>query len=301
VAAGACTICHDPHASDHAGLLFAEPLDLCFKCHTTMQARITSKPYKHAPATEDCAACHDPHGADNKMFLKSTMPGLCTDCHDEIDDLLAEATVGHDALTSEGSCANCHDPHASDVEHILAKEPMDLCLSCHDKELKSGEGKLINVAQLLRDGPNHHGPIRQRNCTACHTDIHGGARFRLLKGAYPAEFYAPFAIGRYAFCFECHEPDLVTEERTDKLTGFRNGDRNLHFLHVNRKVKGRTCRACHETHASKKPRHITESVPFGDWRIPINYAKTETGGSCLPGCHKRYGYDRNEAAVNIPK
>jgi hypothetical protein len=33
-------------------------------------------------------------------------------------------------------------------------------------------------------------------------------------------------------------------------------------------------------------------VPFGDWRIPIGFSKTATGGSCSPGCHQTSSYDR---------
>jgi hypothetical protein len=41
-------------------------------------------------------------------------------------------------------------------------------------------------------------------------------------------------------------------------------------------------------------------VPFGGWRIPINYQATETGGGCQPGCHRAYRYDRDTPAVNLP-
>jgi hypothetical protein len=66
-------------------------------------------------------------------------------------------------------------------------------------------------------------------------------------------------------------------------------------VHVNRDKKGRTCRACHETHASSKAKHIRESVPFGSggWMLPIKFEKLESGGSCSPGCHTPYSYDRD--------
>jgi predicted CXXCH cytochrome family protein len=299
-AVGACTVCHNPHAADQAALLSMERQSLCFKCHTTMQKRLAQEGYKHAPVTEDCMTCHDPHGADNRMNLSTAPPELCLDCHDSIADTLDDATVTHDAVTMEDACLNCHDPHVSKIEHNLLREPMDLCLTCHDKELGNGENKVMNMAKLLSDNPDHHGPIREKNCQACH-QVHGGENFRLLIKEYPPEFYAPFQEERYSLCFECHEPDVVQDERTDTLTGFRNGDRNLHYLHVHREVKGRTCRACHNTHASKRPKHITESVPFGNWELPINYRQTATGGSCQPGCHKLYRYDRNKPVVNVPK
>jgi len=60
---------------------------------------------------------------------------------------------------------------------------------------------------------------------------------------------------------------------------------------VNKDTKGRTCRACHKTHASNLPKHMAEKVPFGGWEIPINFKKTGTVGSCAPGCHKPRSYD----------
>ena len=221
------------------------------------------------------------------------------DCHDGIADVLDEASVKHDAVATGKACAGGHEPHASDFERLLLLEPMDLCLSCHNKQLGSDNDKIIDIAGLLAGNPNHHGSIRQKNCTACHAEVHGGGHFRLLLGEYPQGFYAPFEERRYAFCFSCHEPDLVRDERTDKMTNFRNGDQNLHYLPVNRRGKVRTCRACHSTHASNKPRHVAESVPFGSWEIPINFEESPTGGSCLPGCHRLYRYDREAPAVNL--
>lgn len=299
VAVGACTVCHDAHSSDHDHLLSSGDRDLCVRCHTGLSSRITAKSVVHAPVKEGCVSCHNPHGADNKMMLPSVAPDLCVDCHDDIGDTMDDAVVTHDALTSGKSCVGCHDPHASDRERLLVKPPMDLCLSCHDRELTNGEGTIKNVASLLRDNPSHHGPITQKNCSGCH-QVHGGENYRLLIEPYPAGFYAPFEKERYALCFECHEPDLVEEEETDTLTNFRNGERNLHFVHVNRSPKGRTCRACHDVHASKLPKHITESVPFGEWKLPVNFVQTNTGGGCQPGCHRPYRYDRHTPIVNLP-
>ncbi len=300
VAAGTCTACHNPHASDHAGMLFAPAGEICGHCHTDAQLGIDKKPYVHAPVEQDCTGCHDPHGADRAMMVKDSVPELCYECHDEIAEIVSLSDVGHDAVTMDDSCLNCHEHHVADFEHNLKQEPMDLCLTCHNKVLETESGPIANMKRLIEENPVVHGPIMQKECTACH-EIHGGDRFRLLIQDYPPQFYAPYDEDRYALCFECHEADLVTTERTDDLTNFRNGDRNLHYLHVNRQKKGRTCRACHQVHASRQPKLITESVPFGNWEIPISYRKTATGGSCQPGCHKRYRYDRDQAVINVPR
>jgi predicted CXXCH cytochrome family protein len=169
-------------------------------------------------------------------------------------------------------------------------------MECHNKTIKTPQGDIADMSVVLASGKSLHGPIAQQNCSACH-QIHGSDQFRLLVQEYPPTFYAPFKEENYALCFACHERSLVLEPKTTALTGFRNGDMNLHFVHVNRETKGRTCRACHETHASDKEKHIRNSVPFGKWEMPIEFAKTDTGGSCAPGCHVPYRYDRAKPVV----
>lgn len=300
VATGACVACHDPHASELDALLIGPTPELCIGCHTTLGKLMESSAHTHPPAKEDCTVCHNPHGSASKLFLSSRPPEMCVDCHDDIAEIMEDATVGHDAMTSGKSCTACHNPHASTRKHLLIAESMELCLSCHDRELSSGDGKLRNIGQLLAENPDHHGPIRDRDCTACHQP-HGGDYYRLLVGRYPARFYADFEEEEYALCFECHDSEMVLEAETDESTGFRNGERNLHHVHVNRAVKGRTCGVCHDVHASTAPSHITKTVSFGQWDLPINFQKTETGGSCAPGCHKPYRYDRDSAVENLPR
>jgi predicted CXXCH cytochrome family protein len=298
VAAGGCQACHDSHASDYPAMLFASKKDVCTHCHAEMQARIAECNYVHQPAQEDCLGCHDPHGGSNRMLTIMDAPALCYSCHQEIAEVIQAAKVKHEPVTQGKACSNCHDAHASNLEPLLRADPMDLCLDCHNKEMDSPTGRLEDMRRLLEENPQQHGPIKQRNCSACH-QVHGNDRFRLLIDAYPPEFYAPYDEARYALCFDCHQADIVRTEYTDKLTDFRNGDRNLHFLHVHRKEKGRTCRACHETHASRQPKHIAAAVPFGNWEIPIVFRLTATGGSCETGCHKPYAYDRVSPVQNL--
>lgn len=299
LAAGACTTCHDPHATKAGGLLKAEGKALCTKCHEPMAARLAQSTHIHAPAEEDCLSCHDAHGGADRFNLTQTPPDLCTECHDAVAESIDEAAVQHDAVIKDRACSNCHDPHASAAEALLVAKPLVLCLGCHDKPIESDGGTINEVAKLLANNANHHGPIRDEDCSACHL-VHGGANFRLLTEAYPAKFYAPFNEENYQLCFDCHETDVVLDPETDELTNFRNGDQNLHYLHINRKIKGRTCRACHNAHASGNPKHITDTVPFGEWQLPVNFKASETGGTCQPGCHKRYEYNRDVAVMNIP-
>ena len=301
VAAGACTACHRAHASDQAKLLALPPRELCLECHLSVKKRLETARTVHGPVAVDCLACHVPHAGERKMMLKAAPQEMCLSCHSQIAALLETATTPHEAVSTGAACRNCHDPHASDFSALLGHDMVDTCLSCHDREIKLPDGtRLMNMKAVLATGNSLHGPIAQRNCVACH-QIHGGSHFRLLVKEYPPEFYAPFHEESYGLCFSCHERQLVLDPRTDRLTNFRNGDVNLHYLHVNKEVKGRTCRACHETHASNKAKHIREAVPFGagGWMLPVNFEKAETGGKCSPGCHRPYGYDRVRPVANV--
>jgi len=297
VAVGACIVCHDPHSSPKEALLTKSPPDLCVDCHSALVAPADLPPGNiHAPAREDCTTCHDPHASNHRYQLKDDPPQLCFSCHTEFKDWLESAGTKHGPVTDANGCTQCHTPHFSAIPHLQKESQPDLCLRCHNKPLDDHNGKkLVNMQALLANNPDRHGPIRDGSCTACHQP-HAENNFRLLHDAYPPEFYAPFAMERYQLCFSCHQPDLVKDKSGTGLTNFRNGDRNLHFVHVNRE-KGRTCRACHDVHASKKPFHIREAVPFGKggWMLPINYEKSANGGSCSPGCHRTRSYDRTAA------
>jgi predicted CXXCH cytochrome family protein len=174
----------------------------------------------------------------------------------------------------------------------MKSEPVDVCMKCHQQDQKDPTGRVVkNVAVAMDPKSVKHGPIRDGNCSGCH-ETHGSNVSRLLAKPYPDAFYQSFAQEKYDLCFTCHDKQLVLTEKTANLTAFRNGNVNLHFVHVNRE-KGRNCRSCHETHASTNELHVRNSVPFGKWEMPIKFTKSDSGGSCSPGCHKPYAYDRN--------
>ncbi len=102
----------------------------------------------------------------------------------------------------------------------------------------------------------------------------------------------PYTDTAYALCFTCHDRDLLRYPDTSFATGFRDGERNLHFLHVNNAQKGRSCALCHELHGGTNDVLIAESVTFGSWQLPLKFVKSDNGGSCAPGCHRPAVYDR---------
>ncbi|MCK6483955.1 MAG: cytochrome C [Phycisphaerae bacterium] len=296
VAAGGCVACHNPHVSDQKGLLLRAANALCLECHVSTQQQLGTAVSTHEPVRTDCLRCHTPHASDERMQLNAEPEALCMSCHEDIRSTVQFAKTAHGAVVTGRKCLNCHEPHATPHPRILRNNPKDICLDCHNQPLDTPTGRIADMKAVLAGGKSLHGPIAENNCAACH-EIHGGSNFRLLTKEYPPEFYAPFREEAYALCFSCHEKDIVHDPKTTTLTGFRNGDLNLHFLHVNKDTKGRTCRACHETHASNQEKHIRDSVPFGKWEMPIGFRKTETGGSCAPGCHTAYAYDREKPVV----
>jgi len=293
----ACVACHDPHGSNPSELVGLNGRQMCLTCHTEMEARLKNAKFQHMAARDDCTNCHSPHASDHRYELRAAVPELCANCHSNIIQDHDLAAVKHAPVVDSPSCANCHDPHTGSDERLLVADGIDVCLKCHEGTIKIDQYELAHMGQLLSKNPEHHGPIKEKECSGCHKP-HGSSFFRLLTDEYPAEFYTSFRESKYNLCFRCHDSALVKEERTATLTGFRNGDRNLHFVHVNQSPKGRTCRSCHETHASKLPKHIRVSVPFGKWDLPVGFNKTDTGGSCESGCHDVQKYDRRAVQAN---
>jgi predicted CXXCH cytochrome family protein len=293
VAAGECYGCHNAHAGDNKNLLVHTGRDLCLSCHKELEHQLDSYPYLHEPLQKDCVQCHNPHASDFRMMTKAAPVQLCTtSCHDDIRQAVTTATYKHSAVTEKGGCTNCHLPHGGQMARLLKAEPVDVCLKCHDKPIeKEGQVIVAAVADLTDPALYHHGPLKEGDCGGCH-QVHGSNESRLLAGHYAKEFYAPFAVERYGLCFSCHQKDMVLLPQTTGVTGFRDGDKNLHYVHVNKVKNGRTCRACHNTHVSKDPQIVRESVKYGSWELPINFKPTATGGSCASGCHQPLRYDR---------
>lgn len=274
---GACTACHSPHASEHKKLLAKEPPDLCFTCHTDMP-EVLQKKHVHPALAGGCTSCHNPHGSDYPKMLAQEGQELCFLCHPQIGEKVKDSPVAHPALMSEKACASCHSPHASDNEKMLLEPVKDICTTCHSDIIPQN-------ARVL------HGPNNDGKCTRCH-EPHGSQNATLLVAQFPEDTYVPYTGTEYALCFSCHKRDMLQYPDTSFATNFRDGDRNLHYVHVNNKQKGRSCKLCHSWHGSPNPELIADTVPFGKWQLPLRFVKTETGGGCSPGCHKPQHYDR---------
>ena len=285
VSAGDCTSCHEPHHSDIQPLLKKPTDELCATCHTEA-AGFQKAAHVHQALEAGCTGCHNPHGAAQPKLLVAKGAALCAPCHDDVMQKLAKATVVHAPVKSEKGCATCHNPHASAQAKLLPAAEKDTCLGCHP-------------TILTKAMTNLHGPIKDGSCTACH-DPHASSGRKLLVGEFPTEAYVPYTDKEYELCFSCHDRALLGHADTSFATGFRDGERNLHFLHVNNAQKGRSCRLCHAIHGGPNPGLIADKVPFGKWSLPLNYVRTTTGGGCTPGCHRAASYDRQSPGRKPP-
>lgn len=291
-AAGDCSICHARNDRQNPGPVAVAGNELCFGCHEEFAAIMRAK-HRHAPAETSCLACHNPHDSRQRKLLNADLFDQCTSCHVGMKDEVAKATVKHAALTQGRKCVSCHNPHASNVEKLLTALPFDQCVACHSRDgLKGADGTVLtNFAKLLEANKVHHAPVESKDCSACHK-VHGGENFRMLTAEYPDKFYAAYDPKHYALCYGCHNDKVVAEPETTTLTNFRDGSRNLHFVHVNKAERGRTCRACHEVHASPNGHQIRDAVPYGPkgWMLKVGYKATPTGGTCARTCHDAKGY-----------
>lgn len=261
-------------------------------CHAEVGKQVAGKAHAHKPAEGDCLQCHAPHASDHASALRLSPAELCVSCHQEVGKQAASASHPHGALTDARSCLNCHTAHASDHAKQLSRDTIGSCLACHNKPIVVDKARRVaSVADLGNASMHKHGPIEKGECGASHA-VHGGANAQLLVTPYPAAFYQKFTDEAYALCFKCHDRGLAVQATAEKETRFRDGTRNLHYVHVTGPTQGRSCRACHSVHASRFEAQIADTVAYGQWKLPINFTPTMTGGSCSPGCHKVQTYDR---------
>ncbi len=294
---GGCLVCHTSHQSDHEKLLTSPKDELCFVCHSDVPGQVAAAIDIHDPVKQNnCTGCHSPHGGETKNLVPADEKAFCRGCHAGVFDRMSNLEFPHGAMMTDASCANCHEPHTSSYSRLLAGPVEDLCLKCHNKPIEAPKGRtLSNIAQQMKDLPYPHGPVTLKNCVACHR-AHGSNFQSLLNKNLSDKFYASSEEGANVFCFDCHDERLVNEKQTLR-TGFRNGEKNLHAVHV-LGSKGRTCRACHHEHGTGQPRLIRINVKYGQWDMPLKFGLSATGGNCQTPCHSAYRYDRARAFEN---
>ena len=251
---------------------FQSSQESCIDCHSDKAAHEV----RHEAVENGCDICHEAtgeaHPEDGKQGfqLAEQTPDLCYYCHEEPET----AHYGHQPVT-DGTCLACHEVHGSSNPALLKLPDPDLCFSCHP----------MDGSKIIR-----HSAIDNGGCMICHLP-HGAAFRSLLTERFPEGEYAPAGTENFGLCFLCHDTDLLDAEQTEWATNFRNGDLNLHHLHI-RGDKGRSCILCHNLHASGQKFLIEDRIMFGDWEMKMNFTYHENGGSCLPGCHGKKPYTR---------
>lgn len=289
VAGFMCSACHAPHQSRNKYLLIRDGLDLCVFCHTDKMER-EGVQSMHTPFEEDCHQCHQPHASSVKYMLDIDVPELCYNCHKTVEVDLSKKSEVHGPFQKGGKCYVCHNAHTSQYNALLKDREEKLCFTCHNQKIRR-DGRVIKaIEQRVLHSEYVHAPVKNEGCSVCHA-AHTPDNYFLLSAAFPKGTYSNGKIENFAHCFDCHNPELMEQAETTTATAFRNGKQNLHFVHVNRE-KARNCTTCHDIHGSDYPFIIAEKVLFGNWEMPMNFKKTDAGGSCLTGCHEELNYSR---------
>lgn len=175
----ACNRCHSIHRPKSAKFLLArEQRDLCCGCHASVRAQF-SMPYKHRvnEGVVQCTDCHNPHGAPAPTWTMGPRPRMvdaalgneepCLKCH---TDKRGPFAFEHTAVRVNG-CGSCHVPHGSAHARMLKRPAVfTLCLECHN-----GAGDFGRTGSGIQQTPSWHNMAdpQFRNCTTCHTRIHG--------------------------------------------------------------------------------------------------------------------------------
>jgi predicted CXXCH cytochrome family protein len=296
-AGGRCDSCHDPHGAENAHLLLGgSGADHCRLCHAGEVQNVEAGAGLHAKLEGSCLACHSAHAADQAGLLATEPRDLCTSCHPEVGTTVAEAAVSHDPVLEGHQCVSCHDPHSSRNPRMLRETQPAVCMSCHEEPVVGPEGREIPaLAPTLASAPVVHGAVREGDCSACHS-VHGGSHARLLRAIKPDVLPGPYDVRNYALCFACHDPDLAESGAT---TLFRDGDRNLHEVHLRSESGASGCGACHSVHSGDLPRLVASTVDYegSGWAMPMGFELTPDGGSCAPPCHEPLAYSRREGGA----
>ena len=126
---------------------------LCYRCHPAVRSTFALPEHHKVPeGVVSCIDCHQPHGTSERSLLRDTEQRTCFRCHGEVEGPFIFEHIG---LTLEG-CGSCHEPHGSANRHLLRYQQVaQLCYQCHAVT------------------PASHVQPSYRDCTRCHTAIHG--------------------------------------------------------------------------------------------------------------------------------
>ncbi len=207
----------------------------------------------------------------------------CARCHED-------GALDH--ATETIACNHCHALQGEISSSLPLSQREAICLECHAEQFEGA--RTTGSEELDSSGSTQarlHGPLEQGQCTSCHR-LHDGP----LHGQLPVGLYARYERSAYSACFDsCHEPEIVEEATTTTATRFRNGSDNLHFRHVAKQRRGRSCRLCHSAHQAPGLGLVRRGMPYGSEILTLEFTSTSSGGSCATSCHDTLDYDRTKA------
>jgi len=160
-----CLACHSVHSAAAQPLLVAESGALCASCHVAERAAF-NRPFTHRLNQKAiaCVDCHNPHGGPPPAGMRRVAANepTCLNCHtDKRGPFLFE----HAPVRLE-PCSSCHEPHGSANPRMLIRHNISqLCLECHTGSM--------NTLGATPPGFHDLRSARFRNCTVCHSKIHG--------------------------------------------------------------------------------------------------------------------------------
>ncbi len=236
---GDCTVCHNPHTSDHGKLLVSSVGKLCFTCHADrVPANAKST---HPPVSQGkCIICHDPHASNNPFHLLKTGNDICFQCHKNKQKEISQVKFKHWPV--DKGCTNCHAPHGSATSDFLLKQPVPaLCEGCHK----------LNDPEIVKQHDGY--PVQNAKCTLCHNphgsnqpgilydNVHPPMAARMCDQCHEGKSSpTPFKLRKRGFrlCQQCH---------ADKVQGIMAKER-VHWPLLSRKG----CVTCHSPHASSQ-------------------------------------------------
>jgi len=284
---GACSNCHNPHASKHAALLDDDARELCASCHEDIAEQAAGLA-PHAPvARGECSLCHDPHASEHRGQLNLPLIDQCAECHTAIPDWLARPVV-HDPVASS-DCGICHDPHGTDFDALLPGEIRETCIGCHEPDASMtaahGSPAIANSECTACHDPhsseqrgllrsNEHGPFANGKCATCHGDMDDRAQFSVaeirpvcerchISAKQFADFPYRHNLDATKSCVQCHNPHASNENAlllgrtTDLCSGChfnepeREKPRAEYITH-----DGMDCMECHVPHGAVNDRYL---------------------------------------------
>lgn len=266
-AAGRCSNCHDPHASDYKSLLAQAPDKICFTCHP--MGMELNREQAHPPAAQGwCIDCHDPHASNFKGIIVRRQRELCFGCHPSVA-MKESMPVQHSPFVND-NCTGCHQPHGSNYRPLLNAVQPDLCYDCHPQ-----------IEDQFAQ-PSHHPVGVVLKCASCH-DPHA------------AQYGALVSARDNSFCYQCHRTvqanyDGSKHRRTLCIKCHTpHGSTNTPMLLA---ANPEVCLQCHEaTHFDER----TSTVYRNNHPVrPTHYdVNNQSPLTCTSSCHNPHGTKQN--------